>query len=90
MLFQKRRAAREMRERLAEAEAELLDLRRSIAAAYDVFDHAAEDSLVEASILELAALEAKYSRALRRAKALYAAAETPQRRPAAAPTAARA
>ena len=49
MLFQKRRAAREMRERLAEAEAELLDLRRSIAAAYDVFDHAAEDSLVEAS-----------------------------------------
>ena len=76
MLFQKRRAAREVRERLAEAEAELLDLRRSIAAAYDVFDHAAEDSLVEASILELAALEAKYSRALRRVKALYAAPET--------------
>lgn len=76
MLSQKRRARREARARLAEAEGELLDLRRSIAAAHDVFDHAADEALVEASILELGALEAKFSRALRRVKALYAETET--------------
>ncbi len=79
MLFQKRREERAARARLAEAEAELLDLRRSIAAARDVFDHAADGTLVEASILELGALEAKFSRALRRVKLLYA--ELEQTRP---------
>lgn len=74
-ILKKRRERAEQRARLAEAEAELGELRRRLADAKDLFNRSADEALIEASILELGALEARFRSALRRVRALSAAAE---------------
>ena len=66
----KRRARRQLRERAAMAAAELGELESSIQAAYSVFNHTADMELVVASILELSALQSRYTMVLRELKTL--------------------
>jgi hypothetical protein len=70
MKLSKRKARLLARARRAEAEGELSALRDALRDAYRSFQRSTEPALVEASILELSALEARYGRALRNLKAL--------------------
>lgn len=66
-----RKTRRQERERFQTAERELSELRSGLAGAYSAFNHTADPELVEASILEIGALQSRYSSALRAIKALY-------------------
>ena len=61
---------REQRERREATERELSGLRAGLDAAYSVFNHTADPELLEASILEISALQSKYSCMLRSLKAI--------------------
>ena len=61
---------REQRERLSAAERELSGLRDSLESAYSVFNNTADPELLEASILEIRALQSRYGCALRSLKAM--------------------
>ena len=69
----KRALRRERRERRAAAERELTELRDGLDAAYSVFNDTVEPELLEASILEIRALQSRYGCALRNLKIIYAA-----------------
>lgn len=55
---------------LSEAESELNRLRDGLAAAYSVFNNTADPELLEASILEISALQSRYSVMLRNIKTI--------------------
>ena len=55
---------------LSEAESELDRVRDGLAAAYSVFNNTADPELLEASILEISALQSRYSVMLRAIKHL--------------------
>ena len=61
---------RAQRERIAAAEQELSDLRDALERAYGVFNHTDDPELLEASILEISALQSKYGCRLRDIKTL--------------------
>ena len=65
---------KEERERRSSAMRELLDLQDSLAGAYSAFNHTADPALLEASILEIGALQSRYNSALRRLKVLMSTA----------------
>lgn len=54
-----------------QAREELYGVRNAMDAAYSLFNSTADPELVEASILELSALQAKYSRLIRELKKNY-------------------
>lgn len=59
---------RERRDRQAAMVRELSELRAGLDGAYSVFNHTADQEMVEASILEIGALQSKYSCLLRSLK----------------------
>ena len=61
---------RALRERLQAAQTELGELHDALSRAYEVFDRTDDPELLEASILEISALQSKYSRRLRDIKLL--------------------
>ncbi|MBE6914784.1 MAG: hypothetical protein E7472_07645 [Ruminococcaceae bacterium] len=65
--FQKKRA---QRERFLQATQELFLLRDDLTEAYRVFNSTSDPALLEASILEIGALQSKYSCMLRNIKAM--------------------
>ena len=67
----KRALRRERRARRAAAVEELIALRAGMDAAYSVFNHTADPELLEASILEIRALQSRYGHALRNLKDLF-------------------
>ena len=71
--MKKREQLREHRERLAAAEREVFDLQIGIECAYSVFNNTADPELLEASILEIRALQSRYGCALRNLKLLHSA-----------------
>ncbi len=62
---------RERREQQTAAEREILQLQNSLSCAYSTFNHTLDPELLEASILEIQALQSRYSSALRGLKLLY-------------------
>ena len=56
---------REKKAHAAAAQRELDELRSSLCAAYQSFNMSADQAIVEASILEIGALQARYGRLLR-------------------------
>lgn len=56
---------REKKVLTAAAQRELDELRSSLCAAYQTFNMSADQAIVEASILEIGALQARYGRLLR-------------------------
>ena len=65
------RAAREKREELAKAQAELGEVRRSLGEAYRQFDAVTDDASMDVCIFEISALRSKYNCAVRNLKSLY-------------------
>lgn len=65
------RAAREKREEIAKAQAELGEVRRSLGEAYRQFDAVTDDASMDVCIFEISALRSKYNCAVRNLKALY-------------------
>ena len=61
---------RERRERQAAMVQELTELRAGLDGAYSVFNHTADQEMVEASILEIGALQSKYGCLLRSLKSI--------------------
>ena len=61
---------RELRSRLRAARDELRQLQLSLEEAYDAFNAASDPDILEACILEIAALRSRYSAALRNIKTL--------------------
>ena len=61
---------REQQELQDAAVRELRELRASLAGAFSAFNHTADPALLEASILEIGALQSRYCSALRSFKAL--------------------
>lgn len=61
---------RELMERLAAAQGELERLKLNLGAAYDLFNSTSDPELLEACILEISALHARYSAALRNIKSM--------------------
>ena len=68
----KRERKKERKEHIAAAEREVQDLQIGIECAYSVFNNTADPELLEASILELRALQSRYGCALRNLKLLHA------------------
>ena len=66
----KRKLKREQQKYLSEAASQLVDVRNGIERAYNVFNNTADPDLLEASILEMHALESKYSCLLRNLKTI--------------------
>ena len=62
---------RERRERREAARRELEELLDGLSSAYSTFNHTLDPELLEASILEIRALQSRYSSALRSLKLLY-------------------
>ncbi|MBR1658851.1 MAG: hypothetical protein IJ705_00855 [Oscillospiraceae bacterium] len=69
----KRALKRERRERIAAAEQEVLALQTGLECAYSVFNNTADPEILEASILEIRALQSRYGCALRNLKSLHSA-----------------
>ena len=69
---------RQRRAALAAAEQEVRALHERMESAYSVFNNPADPELLEASILEIRALQSRYGCALRALKALYAGSERPR------------
>lgn len=65
------RAAREKREEIAKAQAELGEVRRSLGEAYRQFDTVTDDASMDVCIFEISALRSKYNCAVRNLKSLY-------------------
>ena len=65
------RAARERREEIAKAQAELGEVRRSLGEAYRQFDAVTDDASMDVCIFEISALRSKYNCAVRNLKSLY-------------------
>lgn len=65
------RAAREKREEIAKAQAELGAVRRSLGEAYRQFDAVTDDASMDVCIFEISALRSKYNCAVRNLKSLY-------------------
>ena len=65
------RAAREKREAIAKAQAELGEVRRSLGEAYRQFDAVTDDASMDVCIFEISALRSKYNCAVRNLKSLY-------------------
>ncbi len=65
------RAAREKREEIAKAQAELGEVRRSLGEAYRQFDAVTDDASMDVCIFEISALRSKYNCAVRNLKSLY-------------------
>lgn len=65
------RAAREKREEIAKAQAELGEVRRSLGDAYRQFDAVTDDASMDVCIFEISALRSKYNCAVRNLKSLY-------------------
>ena len=65
------RAAREKREDIAKAQAELGEVRRSLGEAYRQFDAVTDDASMDVCIFEISALRSKYNCAVRNLKSLY-------------------
>ena len=65
------RAAREKREEIAKAQAELGEVRRSLGEAYRQFDAVTDDASMDGCIFEISALRSKYNCAVRNLKSLY-------------------
>ena len=55
------RAAREKREEIAKAQAELGEVRRSLGEAYRQFDAVTDDASMDVCIFEISALRSKYN-----------------------------
>ena len=64
------RAAREKREEIAKAQAELGEVRRSLGEAYRQFDAVTDDASMDVCIFEISALRSKYNCAVRNLKSL--------------------
>lgn len=64
----KARRRAEQAKLLSQSRQELLELRSQLEQAYTVFNSMADPEVVESSILEISALQAKYSRMLRNLK----------------------
>ena len=65
------RAAREKREEIAKAQAELGEVRRSLGEAYRQSDVVTDDASMDVCIFEISALRSKYNCAVRNLKSLY-------------------
>lgn len=65
------RAAREKREEIAKAQAELGEVRRSLGEAYRQFDTVTDSASMDVCIFEISALRSKYNCAVRNLKSLY-------------------
>ena len=65
------RAARDKREEIAKAQAELGEVRRSLGEAYRQFDAVTDDASMDVCIFEISALRSKYNCAVRNLKSLY-------------------
>ena len=65
------RAAREKREEIAKAQAELGEVRRSLGEAYRQFDAVTDDASMDVCIFEISALRSKYNCAVRNLKSFY-------------------
>lgn len=65
------RAAREKREEISKAQAELGEVRRSLGEAYRQFDAVTDDASMDVCIFEISALRSKYNCAVRNLKSLY-------------------
>ena len=65
------RAAREKREEIAKAQAELGEVRRSLGEAYRQFDAVTDDASMDVCIFEISAPRSKYNCAVRNLKSLY-------------------
>ena len=65
------RAAREKREEIAKAQAEVGEVRRSLGEAYRQFDVVTDDASMDVCIFEISALRSKYNCAVRNLKSLY-------------------
>ena len=65
------RAAREKREEIAKAQADLGEVRRSLGEAYRQFDAVTDDASMDVCIFEISALRSKYNCAVRNLKSLY-------------------
>ena len=63
---------RELRQRKKDAEQEVLGLRDSLDSAFSVFNHTTDPEMLEASILEIRALQSRYGCALRSLKQQFA------------------
>ncbi len=61
---------RELMERIGMARSELERLRLSLSEAYNCFNAASDPEIVEACILEISALQSRYSAALRNIKTM--------------------
>ena len=70
MMLSQRKQRHAAREQLLSAQQELAGLHDALCGAYVSFNRAGDPELLEASILEISALQSKYSCALRRIKAL--------------------
>ena len=70
MKLSRRKLCRVQQEYVESAQTELTALRDALRQAYDVFNRTADPALLEASILEIGALQSKYDCALRNIKAL--------------------
>lgn len=66
--MRKARKRREQEQLLSSARQELADVRNSLERAYSVFNNTSDPELIEASILEIRALQSKYSHTLRNLK----------------------
>ena len=64
-------ARRERKARQEAAGQELRELLDGLSSAYSTFNHTLDPELLEASILEIRALQSRYSSALRNIKLLY-------------------
>ena len=65
------KSAREKREEIAKAQAELGEVRRSLGEAYRQFDAVTDDASMDVCIFEISALRSKYNCAVRNLKSLY-------------------
>ena len=70
MILSQRKQRRAAREQFLAAQQELLELHDELRRAYNRFNCAGDPGLVEASILEIGALQSKYGCALRTIKAM--------------------
>ncbi len=68
--MRKARKRRETELMLSSARQELVDVRSSLEQAYCVFNSTADPELLETSILEIQALQSKYSHTLRNLKSI--------------------
>ena len=66
----RRKLRREAQRRYSEARCELFELRDSLDKAYCVFNSSSDPELIEASILEISALQSRYGCMLRDIKKL--------------------